>query len=285
MMVPGLAFLVVFNYLPMYGILIAFKDFDIDRGILGSPWAGLKYFRQLVEIQGIWNVVYNTFRISVLKILIMFPFPILFALLLNEVRHMRFKRVVQTISYLPHFLSWVIVAGLIMDLLSPATGVAGLIMRSLNLEPQVLITNSGWFVPILIVSEMWKEVGWGVVVFLASIAGIDPSLYESARIDGAGRFKQATHITLPGLIPVITVLFILNAGGVLDAGFDQIFNLYSPLVYGVADIIDTYIYRMGLTRAQYSFATALGLVRNLISFGLIVFVNFLARRSSEYALW
>jgi putative aldouronate transport system permease protein len=285
MMVPGLAFLFVFNYLPMYGILIAFKEFDIDRGILGSPWAGLKYFRQLVEIRGIWNVVYNTLRISLLKIVIMFPFPILFALLLNEIRHMRFKRVVQTISYLPHFLSWVIVAGLVMDLLSPSTGVAGLIMRALGLQPQVLLTNTNWFVPILIVSEMWKEVGWGVVVFLASIAGIDPSLYESARIDGAGRFKQAIHITLPGLVPVITVLFILNAGGVFDAGFDQIFNLYSPLVYSVADIIDTYIYRMGLTRAQYSFATALGLVRNLISFGLIVFVNFLARRSSEYALW
>jgi putative aldouronate transport system permease protein len=285
LLVPGMLYFFIFKYGPMYGVILAFKEFNPAEGILGSPWAGFKYFRRFLEMPSVWQVVYNTLRISVLKIVIGFPAPIIFALLLNEIRHTRYKRFVQTVSYLPHFLSWVVIAGLIFQLLSASYGLYGYLCNIFNWEPQVLLSDPNSFLVTVVAANVWKEMGYGSVIYIATIAGIAPDLYEAAVMDGAGRLKQVLYITLPSILPTVSIMFILRLGGILDAGFDEIFNLYNPMVYGVADIIDTYVYRIGLADFQYSFATAVGVSKSLVAFVLVVGANWIVGKFSDRSIW
>jgi putative aldouronate transport system permease protein len=285
LMVPGVAFLVIFNYIPMYGILLAFKDYDIELGIFNSPWVGLKHFKVFFSNPDIWNVVRNTVEISLLKLIFGFPAPIIFALLINELQRKSFKKVVQTISYLPNFLSWVVVAGLLNLLLDPTNGIYRLIMDTLGHQPIALLASHTFFRPVLIISDIWKGVGWGSIIYLASIAGIDTQLYEAAYMDGAGRLRQAIHITLPGLAPVVGFLLIMSVSSLLNAGFDQIFNLYNPIVYKVTDVIDTYVYRMGLASFEYELSTAINLSKTLVAFVLLIIANSVTKKFSEYSIW
>ena len=284
LMLPGIAYFVVFRYVPIYGASLAFKDFDVYKGILFSPWVGLTHFRRLFEQHDFARVFWNTVEISALRIIFGFPMPIILALLLNEIFNTKFKRTVQTISYLPHFLSWVVVAGLITELLS-RRGMYGFIVRLLDLEPTVLLTSRTWFIPILIITDIWKEIGYSTIIYLATMSSINPELYEAAVVDGASRWRRAISITLPGILPVVAILLILRMANILDAGFDQIFNLYNPLVYEIADIIDTYIYRVGLQGFEFEFGTAVGLTKNVIALVLVLAVDRIVRRFTSYGLW
>ena len=275
---PLFAFAFIFNYMPMYGIQIAFKDFRPIDGIWGSKWAGMKYYIRMFLEPTFLRVFRNTLVISFLKVGIVFPAGILFAILLNEIAAPIAKRVYQTISYLPHFLSWIVLAGIIRDL-AAIDGPINFIMENLfGATPQVFLSNSKAFVPILVMSDLWQTMGWNSIIYLAAITGISKELYESADIDGAGRIQKIISITLPSIAPVILIMFILRLGGVMNAGFDQILNLYNPMVYGVADIIDTYVYRVGLMQMNFSYSTAIGLFKNVIGLLLVLTTNFMARR-------
>jgi putative aldouronate transport system permease protein len=280
---PALAFIVLYRYVPMWGVTIAFKDFKAPLGILGSPWAGLKHFRNMFGSAQFIRVMRNTIVISGLKLLIAFPMPIVFAILLNEIRRIRVKRVVQTISYLPHFMSWVVVGGIVREMLN-LRGPINTVVELLGGTPELWLTNETLFVPILLGSAVWRGVGWGSIIYLSAITGIDPQLYEAAEIDGASRVQRMIHITLPSIVPVIVILFLLRVGQILDAGFDQIFNLYNPLVYSVGDIIDTYVYRLGLVQLDFSLATAAGLFKNVLGLILMIGVNLGLKRQREYGV-
>ena len=284
-MLPALLLLLVFNYLPMYGIVIAFKNFQASRGILGSPWNNFENFEFLFGSFQFQRVMRNTVIISLQRIVFGFPAPILLALIINEFANSWWKKGIQSITYLPHFISWVVMAGILVEILSPQRGIIGYLYTVFGRDAPLLLTNQNVFRPILIATDVWKEVGWGSVIYLAAISSIDPTMYDVARIDGAGRVRQATAITLPSLLPVITILFILRLSYILDAGFEQIFNLYNPLVYEVADIIDTYVYRVGILSQEFEFATAAGLFKNVVGVALIVLVNAVIRRFSEHGIW
>ncbi len=284
-MLPALLLLFVFNYVPIYGIVIAFKNFHASRGILGSPWNNFENFEVLFGSFQFQRVMRNTVIISVQRIVFGFPAPILLALIINEFANSWWKKGIQSITYLPHFISWVVMAGILVEILSPQRGIIGYLYTVLGQDAPLLLTNRSVFRPILIATDVWKEVGWGSVIYLAAISSIDPTMYDVARIDGAGRVRQATAITLPSLLPVITILFILRLSGILNAGFDQIFNLYNELVYEVADIIDTYMYRVGILSQEFEFATAAGLFKNVVGVALIVLVNAVIRRFSDHGIW
>ncbi len=281
---PCVVYLTLFNYLPMYGIVLAFKDYHIREGILGSPWVGLKHFTTLLSDKYFITVTWNTIKISLLRLIFGFPVPIILAILLNEIRKEKFKRTVQTIIYLPHFLSWVIVAGIAKTMLV-GDGIINQVIRLFADVDIPFLSSNTYFVPTLIVTNILKEAGWGTILYLAAIAGIDPEQYEAAMIDGANRWKRMIYITLPGLSIAISITLILSLGSILDAGFDQIFNLYSPLVYDSADIIDTYVYRIGLINGKFSLATALGLFKAVIAFVLIIIANKITRRMGGEGIW
>ncbi len=284
-LVPGLLFLLLFKYTPMYGIVIAFKDFNIFDGMSASPWVGFKHFEKLLTSSGFLQVFRNTLLISVYKIVFLFPLPIIVAILMNELKHMLFKRTIQTIVYLPHFLSWVIVSGLFIDLLSVNGGVVNRWIALLGGEPVKFFLDGEVFRSVLVASAGWKEVGWSTIVYLAALTGIDPQLYEAAKMDGANKWKQTLHITLPGLVPIILLMFILRLGSILEAGTEQILVMYNPSVYHVADVIGTYVYRIGLGEQDYSFSTAVGLFESVIAFVLIVAGNGLARKYLKRGIW
>ncbi|GAA3400657.1 ABC transporter permease [Paenibacillus hodogayensis] len=284
-LIPGVAFLLLFKYMPMYGIVIAFKDFNIFTGIADSEWVGLKHFVRLFTSSDFMEVFRNTLVISLYKIVFLFPLPIIMAIMMNELRHIVFKRAVQTIVYLPHFLSWVIVGGLFLDLLSVNSGLINKLIVSLGGEPIRFFLDSDIFRSVLITSAGWKEMGWNMIVYLAAMMGIDQQLYEAAKMDGAGKWKQTLHITIPGLVPIITLMFILRLGAVLEAGTEQILVMYNPSVYNVADVIGTYVYRVGLGEQNYSFSTAVGLFESVIAFVLIIGGNGLARKYTQRGIW
>jgi putative aldouronate transport system permease protein len=283
--IPAVLFYAVFCYAPLYGIQIAFKNFIFRQGITKSPWVGLENFKILFSMGSFKEVFRNTIIISSLKLIFGFPAPIILALLLNEIRAARFKKFVQTISYLPHFVSWVILGGLFVQFLSPSTGPVNIVLQSLGLKPVYFLADKFWFRPTLVITSIWKGVGWGTIIYLASISGIDPELYEAAEIDGAGRFRKMINITVPSLIPVITIMLIFSAGGIVKDDFDQIFNLYNPAVYSVGDVLSTYTYRVGLVDMRYSFSTAVGLFTNVISFVLIFLTNMVTKKINDYGLW
>ncbi|WP_233530940.1 ABC transporter permease [Paenibacillus alkalitolerans] len=288
LIIPGMLYFLIFDYIPMFGIIIAFKDLSPFEGvsaIFTSEWVGFKHFVRFWNSYYFWNVMRNTLLISGYKLLFGFPASILLALLLNELRHMMFKRVVQTVSYLPHFISTVVVAGLAMMILSTDGGLINAIIVQFGGEPIHFLGSPAYFRSILVISHVWQSIGWGSILYLAAMSGIDPGLYEAAKMDGAGRLRQAWHITLPGITPVIAILLILSIGGLLNAGFEKVLLLYSPAVYEVADIIDTYVYREGLTQLNYSFATAVGLFKNVIAMFLILGANYVAKRMNQTGIW
>ncbi|SDS30177.1 carbohydrate ABC transporter membrane protein 1, CUT1 family [Paenibacillaceae bacterium GAS479] len=280
LLLPGIIYFILFKYIPMGGIAIAFQDFRIAGNVFDSPWAGLKWFNLLFESPDFWTALRNTVIISFYKLLFNFPAPIILALLLNELINGAFKRIVQTIIYFPHFVSWVVLGSILFSVLSVDTGVTKLL--GLSTSP---IMNPEVFRGFLVGSEMWKEVGWGTVIYLAAIAGVNQELYEAAKIDGANRFKLVLHVTLPSIASTIVVLLILRTGQILNVGFDQIFILYNPLVYNVADVLDTYVYRVGLTMGRFSLATAAGLFQAVVGLCLLLLTNWLVKRMGERGLW
>jgi putative aldouronate transport system permease protein len=285
LLVPGLLFLMLFKYTPMYGIVIAFQEFNIFDGISGSTWVGLEQFQKLMHSDEFIQIFWNTLLISFYKIVILFPIPILVALLLNEVQRMFFKRTVQTIIYLPHFLSWVIISGLFINILSPSGGLVNQLIQWFGANPISFLLDNNFFRSVIVFTAGWKEIGWNAIIFIAAIAGIEQEQYEAAAIDGAGRIKQMIFITLPGIFPIIVLMFILRIGNLLEAGTEQILTMYNPIVYKTGDVIGTYVYRMGLGKMDYSFSTAVGLFNSAIGFLLIMSGNMLSRKLLNRSIW
>lgn len=284
MMLPVIAYYLIFCYGPMYGAIIAFKNFSFMKGIIGSPWVGFAHFRRMFASKSFFEVFRNTLLISIYKLIAGFPAPIVFAILLNELISQKFKKVVQTVSYLPHFLSWVILGGMFMQLLS-LSGPINIVLKKMGMKTIFFLGDKRYFRSVLVVTSLWKGIGWGSIIYLAALTGIDPQLYEAARIDGAGKFRQIMNITLPSLIPVITIMFIFNVGAIVNDDFDQIFNLYNEAVYSVGDVISTYNYRMGMINNEYDYSTAVGLFKNVISVILIFITNLVSKRYSDYGIW
>lgn len=284
MMLPGMIFIFLFKYMPLGGITIAFKEFLPGKGIWGSPWVGMENFEYMMALPDTKRVLWNTLFIAAAKIIVNFPIPIIVSILLNEIRSQKYKRTVQTIIYLPYFISWVILSGIIQDLFARE----GIINQFLNLfggSSIFFLGDKKAFIGVLIGTDVWKNFGYNTVVYLAAITGIDENLFEAAKIDGANRFQQIWNVTLPGIAPIVTLMLILNLGNVLNAGFEQVFNLYNPLVYETADIIDTFVYRISLVEANYSLGTAVGLLKSVVSFILIVSSYTIANKYSDYTVF
>lgn len=289
MVIPGIILVLIFSYLPMYGVLTGFMDYNLFTGsrIWENPWVGFKHFEAFFAAPEFERLIRNTIVISLLKFLIGFPAPIILALMLNEVRHMFFKRVVQTITYLPHFMSWVIVAGLTTALLATENGSVNMLLQKIGTiqEPINFLSLKEYFLSILISANVWKEIGFGSIVYLAAIASVDPHLYEAADMDGASKFKQIYLITLPSILPVVVIFMILAIGNLLNAGFEDILLLATnPVLRPVSDVIDTYVYRVGIGSHRYSYGVAIGLFKAIISIGLLTMANYIARRSGN-SLW
>jgi len=285
LILPGLILVIIYNYIPMLGLVMAFQKFIPALGITGSKWIGLDNFRYLLDLPNIWQVLWNTVYIAVMKIIVGLIAPITLAILLNEIIHERFKKFVQTMIYLPHFLSWVILGGILIDILSPNNGIVNQVIKAFGFEPIFFLGDNDWFPFTVVLTDQWKEMGFNTIVYLAAITGIDPTLYEAAKLDGANRLRQTWHVTLPGMLPIIILLMTLSLGNVLNAGFDQIFNLYSPAVYESGDIIDTFVYRLGLVEAQYSVATAVGMFKSVVSLVLISVSYWMAYRFANYRIF
>jgi putative aldouronate transport system permease protein len=284
MLLPGYIWLIMFSIVPMFGILIAFQDFQPVRGVLGSEWIGLENFKYMFTLNDSKIIFFNTVFIAVMKIAANLIVPIAFALLLNELRVAFFKRWVQTLVYLPHFLSWVILSGILIDVLS-YTGPINNLLSNFGVEPILFMGKPALFPFLVVGSDVWKEFGFNTIIYLAALTGINPSLYEAAALDGANRWRSLTHVTLPGIQPTVFLLLILSLGSVLNAGFDQIFNLYNPLVYSTGDIIDTWVYREGLLKLQYGLATAVGLLKSVVGFILITLSYYIANRFTNYRIF
>ncbi|WP_059052783.1 ABC transporter permease [Paenibacillus senegalimassiliensis] len=281
MLIPGILYYVIFRYFPMGGLVIAFKDYNFRDGILSSPWVGLKYFEILFQSKITLQVIWNTLELSVLNLIFGFPAPIIIAIALNEVRKNWLKRWIQTIIYLPHFLSWVIVAGIVLTLFSIDGGTINKLLAQWGIEAVPFLYRADSWVAIFIGSGMWKEMGFGAIIYLAALSSIDPSLYESAGLDGAGKLRQIWHITLPGLRPTIILLLILGMGRLMEVGFDQVYNLQNPTVLGQAEVISTYVYKVGLQQAQFSLTTAMGLFESFVGLILVLSANALARKFDQ----
>lgn len=286
LLIPGMLYFVLFQYVPMYGALIAFQNYSPVKGFFGSQWVGMKNFIDFFSHPSFKLVLNNTLIISFYKLIFGFPAPIIFALLLNEVKNIAFKRTIQTITYLPHFLSWIVVAGLLGTLLSPSSGIINIILKSIGLPSIYFMADPKFFRSILVVSDIWKEVGWSSIIYIAAISNINPEMYEATVVDGANKWKQMIHVTIPSIIPTVVIMLILRVGNILNAGFEQIFIMYSPNVYNVSDIIDTFVYRMGLEQVKFSFATAVGLFKSLIGLILILSTNKIAKMiDPESGIW
>lgn len=284
MIIPVIAFYLVFCYKPMYGALMAFQNFSPKRGIFGSEWVGFSNFRMFFQSKDFYRLLKNTLYISISNIVFSFPAPIILALLINEINRKRFAKVVQTITYLPHFISLVVVCGMIREFVSD-TGIITHVLGFFGVPQTNLLNESKAFVPIYIVSGIWQEVGWGTIIYLAALTGINQELYEAASIDGAGRLRRVWSITLPGLIPTIVTLLILRLGSVMNVGFEKIILLYNSMTRDVADVISTYVYRMGLIKKDYGFSTAVGLFNSVINFAFVILANAISRKVNETSLW
>ncbi|GAB2532721.1 putative aldouronate transport system permease protein [Gracilibacillus alcaliphilus] len=287
MVIPGLLFIFIFNYIPMYGVLMSFQDYNIFDGMRNSPWVGFKHFEMFFNDPRFMEIMRNTIVISGLKILICFPAPIILALMLNEVKNMAFKRSVQTITYLPHFLSWVIVAGFAMSILATDNGSLNIALEKAGLidEPINFLAIPQYFWTIIVTTNLWKSIGFASIVYIAAIAGVDQQLYEAAALDGASRFKQMFLITIPSIMPIIVIFFILEVGNLLNAGFEDLLILGDDAILrSVSDVLDTYVYRVGIGSGRYSYATAIGLFKAVISVGLLTLANYLARKTGN-SLW
>ncbi len=284
MLLPVLAYYLIFHYGPMYGAVIAFQDFNPLRGILGSRWVGLENFTDFFNSVFFFRLLRNTFLINLIDLVFGFPAPIILALLLNEIRWAPFKSLVQTVSYMPHFISVVVVVGMLVDFFA-RDGLVNSLLRPFLSDPIAFMQSPDWFRPLFVGSGIWQHVGWASIVYLAAITTIDPSLYDAAMVDGAGRFRQMWHITLPGIMPTIVVLLILRLGAMMTVGYEKILLMYNPLTYETADVISTYVYRRGVLNTDYSFSAAVGLFNSALNFALVVAANAISRKVNETSLW
>ncbi|EHZ43568.1 binding--dependent transport system inner membrane component family protein [Streptococcus pneumoniae GA40410] len=280
MMIPATVLLILFTYGPMYGIIMAFQDFTVFKGYTGSPFVGLKHFQRLFSDPLFYRLFKNTFMVGVLDFLFSFPAPLIFALILNEVRKVRFKSVVQSISYLPHFIPLVVMVGIIFELFG-SYGIINSLLSSLGMEPISFFTKSEWFLPLYIGSGVWKTIGWGSIIYMGALTNIDSTLYEAADMDGANRWHKMWHVTLPSLRPTVVTLFILNAGGIMQVGFEKVFLMSSPATYEVSDVLSTYVYRQGILNSDFSYSAAVGLFNNIVALLFVLLANKIAKKLGE----
>ncbi len=285
MLAPTIIWFLVFLYKPMYGLQIAFKDYSIFRGVAASPWVGLEHFQALFSNDQFIRAFWNTIKISALNLLFGFPAPIILALMFNEILHATYKRTAQTIVYLPHFISSVIIAGIVITAFSPSVGIVNTVLGWFGIDSIYFLTKPEWFRPIFVGTGIWQEAGFGSIVFLAAIAGVSPSLYESAVVDGASRWQMMWKITLPSILPTIIIMLIIRIGNIMEVSFELIILLYQPATYSTADVVNTFVYRQGLQSGQYDFAAAAGLFNAVVAFVLVMVANTLARRYSRTSLW
>jgi putative aldouronate transport system permease protein len=285
MIVPVVVYYVIFHYIPMYGITIAFKNYSVSKGILGSEWLGFKWFEQFFHSFFFLRILKNTLLISIYGLIFGFWVPIAFALMLNELKDGAFKRFAQTVSYLPHFISVVVVVGMMVMFLSPSNGIVNQLLNQFGLESINFFNDTSWFRPLYVGSDIWQSFGWNSIIYLAAITGINSQLYEAARCDGANRWQQMIHVTLPGIKPTIVILLILSVGNIMNVGFEKILLMYNPSTYEVSDVISTYVYRRGILAADYSYGAAVGLFNSVINFILLLSVNFLSRKVNQVSLW
>ena len=284
LLVPAILFYLLFCYKPMYGVIIAFKNFSPGKGIVASEWVGLKHFLSFFKSYYFGRLLRNTLTISLSSLIFGFPMPIIFALLLNEVRNSKFKRTIQTVTYMPHFISLVVMCSLIR-LFVADTGIIVQLMAKFGFEPVALLSKKEYFVPIYVLSGIWQGFGWDSIIYLSALTAIDPGLYEAATIDGANRWKQTLHVTLPGIMGTVIILLILRMGSIMSIGYEKIILLYNESIYETSDVISTFVYRMGLGKAQYSYSTAVGLFNSVINFIIVYTFNKISRKVSEVSLW
>ncbi len=282
---PALVFYIIFRYGPMFGLITAFQKYSPFLGIMKSPWVGLKYFRQFFSGYDFWTLFRNTMLLGFFTLIGTFPFPVIFALLLNEVKKNSYKRFVQTISYLPTFLSIVIVASMVIDFLSPTRGLINNILASFGFERIYFMIKPHWFRTIYVGSEIWQRTGFQAIIYLAALSGIDPTLYEAAHMDGAGRFRMMRNISLPCILPTVVVLFIIKSGNIIRIGFEKVLLLYNPATYSVADVFSTYVYRKGLVEHNFSYATAVGMFEAIVALALLLTTNYISKKVSQESLW
>ncbi|BFH70377.1 MAG: ABC transporter permease subunit [Paenibacillus dendritiformis] len=285
LLAPVAVYFIVFHYVPMYGVQIAFKDFIATKGIAGSPWVGMKHFERFYQSYYFWRLIKNTLGIGLYQLLVGFPVPILLALMMNEIRGKWFKKTVQTVTYAPHFLSTVVMVGILVIFLSPDTGMINHLIRAFGGEPVSFLTEPGWFKSLYVFSGVWQQMGWSSIIYLAALSGVDPQLHEAARVDGASRLQRIRHVNLPCIMPTIVILLILNTGSILSVGFEKVFLMQNDMNLESSDVFATYVYRSGLLGAQYSFSAAVGLFSNIVNFILLVSVNFIARKAGNTSLW
>ncbi|WP_330698386.1 ABC transporter permease [Anaerocolumna sp. MB42-C2] len=285
MLLPAVIITFIFKYIPFAGITMAFEKYSPLKGMFNQKWVGFDNYKYLFSLPGFSSVIWNTVYIALLKMIGNLILPVLIALLLNEVRSKAYKKTVQTVLYLPHFISWAALAGIFIDILSPSGGIVNQMLQLFGMKPVFFLGNSSVFPYTMVVSDIWKELGWGTIVYLAAITGIDPTYYEAAKIDGAGRLKQTLYVTIPSILPMILLMMVLSVGNVLQAGFEQVYNLYSPQVYSTGDIIDTFVYRIGVIETRFDLATAVGLFKSVISFILITVGYKLADKMAGYKVF
>jgi putative aldouronate transport system permease protein len=285
LLLPTLLYYFIFKYLPMFGLIVAFKDYKVFIGIWDSAWVGFKYFNNFFENPVALTIVKNTFLLGFWKLFWGFPAPILLALSLNEVRKVAFKRFVQTVSYLPHFISTVVVVGMIFMFLSPSTGLINDLLKALGFDPIAFLQSPGWFRTVYVGSEVWQDIGWGSIIYLAALTTVDPALYEASDIDGASRWQQTWHISLPGITPAIVILLIMNIGRLLETGFEKVYLLLTPATRDVGEIISTYVYRIGIVGGSFSYGAAIDFFMAIISFIFVWSANSISRKLNETSLW
>ncbi len=285
LLLPVISYFVIFEYVPMYGVQIAFKNFLANKGIWGSPWVGFQHFERFFNSYFFWRLLKNTLGISLYQLVVGFPIPIILALMIHEVRQQRFRRFVQTVTYAPHFLSTVVMVGLIFILLNPNTGLVNNLMQLIGLKPISFMTEPQWFKSVYVLSGVWQQMGWSSIIYLAALSSIDPQLHEAAKVDGASRLQRIWHVNLPGIMPTIVILLILQIGTLMSIGFEKVFLMQNSLNMDGSDVIATYVYRSGILGAQYSFSAAVGLFNSVINFILLASVNLLARRMNQTSLW
>lgn len=284
-LVPGILLTILFHYVPMYGILYAFQDFNIYKGFMNSPWVGLKHFKVFTESYYFWQLIGNTVRISLTGFVFTFPLPIILALLLNELKSKAIKKTVQTISYFPHFISTVVVVGMLVQFTTPSDGIVNQFIKMLGGAPIDFMVEEGWFLPLYVITGIWQSVGWSSIIYLAALSSIDVEQYEAAIVDGASRFKQMLYISIPGILPTITILLILAIGSLFSVSFEKVLLMQNPLTLETSDVLNTYIYRTGLLNGEYSLSTAVNLFQTVINAVLLIAANTISRKTSENSLW
>jgi putative aldouronate transport system permease protein len=284
-LLPAVIYYLVFHYWPMYGVQMAFKDFNPSLGIEGSPWVGFKHFMRFIQAPSFWTIIGNTLGISLYMLLVAFPMPIMLALLLNEISGKKFRRLLQTVTYAPHFISTVVLVSITMIVLNPSYGVVNMMIAWAGGGPVDFMTNREWFKSIYVWSGIWQNAGWSSIIYLAALAGIDPEQHEAAMMDGASRLQRIWHVNIPGIMPTVVILFILEIGGLLSVGFEKVFLMQNPLNLEASEVISTYVYKVGLLQVQYSFSAAVGLFNSVINFILLIAVNASVKRLGQSSLW